>query len=56
MTRAEQIMRLSAGRAHLGTLMDWFEFCEDWKNYFEACCMFCAYDELLKAKMKETRI
>lgn len=53
MTRNEQIMRLSASRAHLGTLMDWFEHFENWEQYFKCCCLFHAYDELLKKKLKE---
>lgn len=53
MTLEEQIMRASSGRAHLGTLMDWFEAFADWENYFKACNLFHMYDELLKAKLKE---
>lgn len=53
MTYQEQIMRLSSGRAHLGTLMGWFDLFEDWENYLKACVIFHAYDELLSAKLKE---
>jgi len=53
MTRKEQLMAASAGRAHMGTMMDIFEWFGDWKNYFKACSMFHQYDELLQKLQKE---
>jgi hypothetical protein len=53
MTLDEQIMRLSAGRMHLGWFMDWFDQDEKWESYLRCAVLFHAYDELLKKKMKE---
>lgn len=54
MTRKEQIMAASAGRAHMGTLMGWFATFGDWKNYFKACNLFHMYDELI-ASLKKSK-
>jgi hypothetical protein len=53
MNRKERILRLSAGRFHLGILMDWFDAFEDWENYLKAGVIFHAYDKLLKEQLKE---
>jgi hypothetical protein len=53
MTRKEQIMRLSVGRAHLGTFLNWFEALEDWEKYLQCAVIFHDYDKLLKTKLKE---
>ena len=53
MTPEERVMRASAGRAHLGMLMDWFEALGNWEAYFRACNLFHMYDELLKDELKE---
>jgi hypothetical protein len=49
----EAILRLSSGRTHLGILMDFFDRFENWESYLKAAVLFHAYDELLKAKLKE---
>ena len=52
MKRKELILRLSAGRYHMGTLMDWFDVFEDWENYLISAVLFHEYDRLLK-ELKE---
>lgn len=53
LTSEERVLRASAGRTHIGMLMNLFEASEDWENYFKACNLFHMYDELLKVDLKE---
>ena len=55
MTKKEQIMRLSVGRAHLGTFMSWFAAAEAWEKYLQCAVLFHEYDRLLTVKLKEKR-
>ena len=55
MNRKEQLMRISVGRYHMGTLMDWFDVFEDWENYLLSAVLFHEYDRLLK-ELKERNI
>ena len=53
MKRKELILRLSACRYHLRTMMGWFEMFEDWENYLKCAVIFHEYDKLLKKELKE---
>ena len=53
MKRKELLMRISVGRYHLKTLMDWFDAFEDWENYLISAIMFHEYDRLLEEELKE---
>ncbi len=55
MTLKEQIILLSSGRMRLGICMGLFDRAEKWESYLKAAVLFCAYDELLKKKIKEFR-
>lgn len=54
MTRKEQIMAASAGRAHAMTMINLYGAFGDWKNYFNACNLFHMYDELI-ASLKKSK-